>query len=426
MINIVTILLSSTVEAITSVMLIKTFMRGREKVPGWISIIATIVLALMIAASNIFFKYGVYNAIGMTLSVFIVSYIYRGKTIARLVISVSSVCLTGLSEIVMLFALAFFMGVSTADIVNSETTRLLGTVLSKTLSYAIVKFICVKSNSSVKQTPTYWTMYFIIFSTALLTVFTFFHLSYNNHNESINNLAIISSAGLLFSVCFTLYLYESMLKQTEQLGRQKALEEQMKAQTKHIDEILLTQTQLKKFRHDLKNHCIALTAFFNNKDYNNGIKYLNKISDYNVRSSNEIDTGNITLDAILNSKKALAESKHISFKYNLHIPEHINMEPEDISVIFGNALDNAIEANEKLAVEERYINISMVYDTSLICKISNACVHKKIDILTTSKTDKSSHGFGLENIRSALKRYNGIINIEQTDNEFYVKLYIFL
>lgn len=82
MINIITILLSSTVEAITSVMLIKTFMRGREKVPGWISIIATIVLALMIAASNTFFKYGVYNAIGMTLSVFIVSYICRGKTIA--------------------------------------------------------------------------------------------------------------------------------------------------------------------------------------------------------------------------------------------------------------------------------------------------------------------------------------------------------
>ena len=102
------------------------------------------------------------------------------------------------------------------------------------------------------------------------------------------------------------------------------------------------------------------------------------------------------------------------------------MEPEDISIIFGNALDNAIEENEKLPLEDRYINISLVYDTSLICKISNACRCKKINILKTSKTDKSNHGFGIENIKSALEKYNGIINIEQTNNEFYVKLYMFL
>lgn len=427
MMNIITIIISSIVESITSCMLIKTYMKDREYVHNrWIHVSAIIILAGMIALSNNFFRYGVYNAIGMIASVFIISYVYQGKTIVRLVLSVSSVCLAGLSEIITLFALSFFMKVSTAAIVNSDTTKLLGTVLSKTLSYAIVKCICMKSNSNVKQTPTYWTMYFIIFSTALLTVFAFFHLSYSNHNASINNLAIICSIGLLFSVCFTLYLYESMLKQAEQLGRQKALEEQMKAQTKHIDEILLTQTQLKKVRHDLKNHYIALKAFFKNQDYENGIKYLNGIGNYTFENKNEIDTGNLTLDAILNSKKNLAESKQIPFRYNLHIPEHIDMEPEDISIIFGNALDNAIEENEKLPLEDRYINISLVYDTSLICKISNACRCKKINILKTSKTDKSNHGFGIENIKSALEKYNGIINIEQTNNEFYVKLYMFL
>ena len=94
MMNIITIIISSIVESITSCMLIKTYMKDREYVHNrWIHVSAIIILAGMIALSNNFFRYGVYNAIGMIASVFIISYVYQGKTIVRLVLSVSSVCL---------------------------------------------------------------------------------------------------------------------------------------------------------------------------------------------------------------------------------------------------------------------------------------------------------------------------------------------
>lgn len=59
-----------------------------------------------------------------------------------------------------------------------------------------------------------------------------------------------------------------------------------------------------------------------------------------------VDTGNPALDAIISAKQAVVAQKGIAFHYQLQIPKQLPIAPEDICVIFGNALDNAIEACE--------------------------------------------------------------------------------
>ena len=101
---------------------------------------------------------------------------------------------------------------------------------------------------------------------------------------------------------------------------------------------------------------------------------------------------------------------------NIKIPAELPIAPEDECVIFGNALDNAIEACEKLP-DNKYIDISVVLNKdTLMCKISNpfACDVSMNGV--TSKTDVKNHGLGKESIDMALNKYNSVSRVSCENN----------
>ena len=130
------------------------------------------------------------------------------------------------------------------------------------------------------------------------------------------------------------------------------------------------------------------------------------------------DTGNTVLDAILTLKKTVAEEKNIEFNLKICIPKDLPMSHDDECIIFGNALDNAIEACDKVK-ENRYINVYMQYDRDkLICKITNSCVKRTDKPKVTTKKDEKNHGIGTDNIMKALDNYKSISKTTHTDNEY--------
>ena len=227
----------------------------------------------------------------------------------------------------------------------------------------------------------------------------------------------------IFAYCFfvkTNRQYERSLKLEIQ---KQQYEQQISSQSKHIDEILVMQKQIKKFRHDSSHHFTALKGFFANQQIQDGLKYIEKISD-DLEQTELVDTGNTAFDAIISTKKVLAESKNIKFNLQIQIPEKIQVDAVDLCVIFGNALDNAIEACEKLETR-RTINVSAIYDDSqLICKVTNIALPNKSGLQTT-KNDKENHGFGLDNIKQALSKYTHVLRIDQTDDKFSLSFIIF-
>ena len=186
----------------------------------------------------------------------------------------------------------------------------------------------------------------------------------------------------VFAYCFfvkTNKQYERSLKFEIQ---KQNYEQQIGAQSKHIDEILVMQKQIKKFRHDSSHHFTALKYFFANNQNQYGLTYIEKINS-DLENTEIVDTGNTAFDAIISTKKALAESKNIEFTIQIQIPEKLKVDAVDLCVIFGNSLDNAIEACEKLE-NQRMINVSAIYDDcQLICKITNTAALNTTDLQTT-------------------------------------------
>ena len=140
---------------------------------------------------------------------------------------------------------------------------------------------------------------------------------------------------------------------------------------------------------------------------------------------------NSSLDAILFYKRAMAEEKKIPVVYDIQIPAGLKIDGTDCCVLLGNALDNAIEANEKIEdITDRYIECLILYQkNSLLCKITNPTkepVEIKNNKILTTKENKKDHGIGLGNIKMVVEKYNGTLNLSCTDNTFELNFMLFV
>lgn len=408
-------------------LLLSKFFERRDNISTPVYIISIVVVSLLLFLSNYIFYGGLMNAVGMFIPVLLASLLFKGRITTKFIVSVLGILLIGISEIIIMFLAPMICGMSVSEFLDNQSTQMLGTILSKLLLLAIIKILpSTNKQRNNHFSVSYWILFCLIFLNSILAIFLMFRFSYNGLTTQTYTLSIICSFGLLFSTFFALYMYDHIAEQSNILQKQQQFEQQIEYQTKYLNELLATQNQFRKFRHDLKYHSIALKAYFANNATKEGLAYINKLNDTIDENAIIIDTGNVALDSIIRAKRTLAQSKGIKFNTMLQIPSNIPIDAADICIIFGNALDNAIEACEKLNISDKSISLSLIYEqNSITCKISNTCKNKNTSLKTTKK-DSKNHGFGLKNIRLALSKYNHTFSIYQYETEFVLFFVIFI
>ncbi len=128
----------------------------------------------------------------------------------------------------------------------------------------------------------------------------------------------------------------------------------------------------------------------------------------------KIKSGNAMADAILNSKMSLAGTKDIRLDVTAKIPEKLPVSDTEFSVIFGNLMDNAMEACEKIeSIEERFIRVYIgIYKKQFYMSITNATNQaKRMEHYITGKG--TGHGLGLYQIDKIVKKTPGIPETEK-------------
>ena len=202
----------------------------------------------------------------------------------------------------------------------------------------------------------------------------------------------------------------------------------------YFSQIQLMQDSVKKvrsIRHDMNFHLATIKELsIDNKsttDYINGL--LEDISESEVYSS----TGNIAFDSIINFKLKTAKEENIKLDLALFIPPVLNIEIADIVTILGNLLDNALDAVTK--VEDKMIRLDIEFSKgNLLIKIDNSFdgnikyTERKGEnerrIATLKMQDE--HGYGLENVRKSVEKYNGHIDISHESNIFSVGVLLYV
>ncbi len=189
----------------------------------------------------------------------------------------------------------------------------------------------------------------------------------------------------------------------------------------HYNEVENIYNQMRGWRHDYHNHIQALIAL---TDENNTEikKYLLNLNDDLTKVDYILKTGNIMVDAILNSKISLATSKEIYVNAKANVPKNIKILDIDLCVIIGNLIDNAITASLNLDKEDRIIRIFIgVLKNQLYISIANSTSNNiiKEGAKYISTKNEMNHGFGILRVDKIVEKYSGYIN-RQHEEDFFV------
>lgn len=423
--------LTAPVEAVVFFMMMDAIFERRRAFSIWQFAAGIVVLTAMIRMVNSFLLFRVGNAFGMILAAVLVSlYFYRASWLKRVfVILFFWLLLLGVVEMLVLNVMCLIFGISATEVLTTPAYLLLGIIVSKALDLAVGYAFCMKNRMKIIEiNKTYWLIFFLLFTSAVVTTFLILGMLSELNSSNYNIMAMVSCIGLYASTFLALYLYARSQQQNQIIRYQEQAEQQMQAQLKHMDEIILRQNELRAFRHDINNQLTALSGYLDAGDLAGGRQYLAGISDHFKSASPAINTGNNALDAILSAKRALAENHGIRFTSKLRVQENLPIAPEDLCIIFGNALDNAIEACDRLPADaERTIALHLLQDAhTLTCIITNTAPSRRSASFVTSKTDKAQHGFGLNNIREALDKYGVTPEITWEDGRFTLAFVFFI
>ncbi len=190
--------------------------------------------------------------------------------------------------------------------------------------------------------------------------------------------------------------------------------------TKHCDEVQNIYKTMRGWRHDYHNHIQTLLVL--SGDVAKTREYLLKLNDDLTQVDTVLKTGNVMVDAILNSKLSLIKAREIAVKAKATVPSELKISEVDLCVIIGNLLDNAMEACLKQEEgEERYIRVFIgVLKGQLYISVYNSVGGKvqKSGKTYLSTKGSASHGFGLMRVDRIAAKYNGYVNRQNEEGVF--------
>lgn len=182
---------------------------------------------------------------------------------------------------------------------------------------------------------------------------------------------------------------------------------------------------IRRRAHDLKHQLYIIRQEADKAKQN---QYLDDMTLAIQRFETKIETGNPVLDTILTQKNQYCLQHDINFTCIVQGELLHFMDVMDISALFGNALDNAIEALEKMTdPEQRLMTLKVSkHGQFIVIRLDNYDT-SDLDISTgqfpaTSKSNKEFHGFGLKSMEYIATKYGGSLTFTKEEN--WVKLTI--
>ena len=194
---------------------------------------------------------------------------------------------------------------------------------------------------------------------------------------------------------------------------------------RHIEEVEQMYRQVRGWRHDYRNHIQVMKAHLDAGRYEELDHYLQLLGENLTSVDTVIKTGNVMVDAILNSKLNLAASQEIAVNVKATVPPTLSVESIDICVILGNLMDNAIESCIRLPdSEKRFIRVYMgSHKGQFYISVTNAAaVLRRKGTSYLSTKSQSGHGFGLVRIDRVAAKYGGAVNRQSEEGVFATEI----
>lgn len=353
---------------------------------------------------------------------YLLTYNYCSDQKHRIFLPLLYLCIVALTE-----SFVVFLSTHTSIQITGENdyNSILGPIFSSVFLYVVVKIICdLKSSTTQIKLPfIHWILLLVI----PLASFYLMLIIMNFEESDTKTVAVCCGLALMINfVAF--YFYEVVVAYAVNRMEKQREEEKNRYYLRQLETMEAFYESMRSFRHDLKNHAIAMKALLAKGQYDELASYFSGTFLEKALSDEGIHCGNTIIDSILNFKKQEAVSKGISLETELSVPSALHLPDSDLAVILGNLLDNAVEAAEKLR-ENRVIQVVLSYQKGCLCiSVKNpyeGMILKSGDRILTTKKDKENHGYGLGSVKNIVAKNGGTMRIDEKNQRFSVDVMLF-
>jgi len=194
---------------------------------------------------------------------------------------------------------------------------------------------------------------------------------------------------------------------------------------KHLEEVQNMYREIRGWRHDFHNHIQTMKAYRKLGEDEKLDEYLAGLESDLTAVDTLLKSGNVKVDAILNSKLSLAKDKGIHVNAKAVVPPKLSISEIDLCVILGNLLDNAIEAAMKIDRSDArmirvYIDVKRDHLYISVTNTSGERARKQDGRYVSSKG--GYHGFGLLRVDRLVDKYGGYIKRRDEEGAFTTEI----
>lgn len=422
-------IIASTINYVLGIAFISNFYPFRDKLIVRIPICAAILIA-----RSVLNVYVVYHLYPLKAVIYVTTYILCTLILLKcdkyrfLIHDAFCIAIIFLSEIFGTLIMAVSHNKSSYEITESDDLRmpmLFICIFVVVVLYGVLGMIVRYRKAVQKQYNRYMTPYEVLPFVVLvaLEMLIICGLARVFPERQLNTFLICISIGFCI-LNFGLYYLFSRLADSRRIEHENQLmKQQSKLQLQAYQELSEQYNNSLRIVHDMRKHIRSLDALIENSS--------DKASDYQQMLYDELNrfypnfqNDNQMLAVIVNNEINKAKRLGIDIQLNIEKIRLDFISPIDMTTIFSNLLDNAIEACTEVS-ENKSIKFSIIQQMNFITvNIRNP--YSRIDQHgDTLRSTKEGHfGIGLENVRKALETYGGKLNIKTADGIFAVTVII--
>ena len=305
------------------------------------------------------------------------------------------------SEFTTAFVTAMILSESTQESVQNHFE--IGSVLSMIIYFLMTRLLTVFSIKENKSRS--WGKWF---SLSLLPIESILVITNDVLLNIVENTFMIIAISFLLLVNIIVYfIYEQSEKNNQKLIELEIVNQKNNIDMQYLNLIEKKNEKMQIMAHDYKNHMIAISNMSDSIEIK---EYINDMMGEITKYSQIGKTQNRLLDVILSKYTDICNDNGINFEIEIISDNLKSINDFDMSTLFNNLLDNAVDAASQSL--EKFIHLEITNSLNSYHKIIliNSCdtePESRNNILITTKKNKGIHGFGTKSIDKIVNKYSG-------------------
>ena len=365
----------------------------------------------------------VFESIGTYLYI-LVYFIYallflKGKVLLKLWMSVLTQIIITMVAVLSIVVVACAMDCEPTTILTVFSLPRIVAIVSSKMTVLFIDLIVLKYHYDHPIQNTLWYKLIFIPFVSVLALTTLMKIALKHPDIQLGILS--GMLALAAANIMVYYFYIVINKEYQNRLIIKLLEQQNENIHRQIEEADTFVKEMRSVRHDMKNQLLSIGCYLNEGQIKQAQSYITYLTDsYFPDIQKYIDTDNSTFDAIMNAKMTVCRKKNLYLEIRYQSGALLEFDPIDIGILFGNLLDNAIEASENSTGKHITVEVETKgeYLAVLVRNSIDTSVLSGNRDLKSTKSDKERHGIGLKSVKSLVKKYDGMIQFFEENKEF--------